>query len=288
MHIFVPEIGKRVKLSAREAREEKKNLLAHSHNCFADIQPKVHYINELKHIARKNAAADKVAKEKKAKEDAEAAEKKRREPAELRKALERGVELPLEEWLMATYYDEHIPSRCLSTLRSLEGEFHRAGEQNRDYGCLKGKKILDIGCGSEFTNDGNMLFVKLTGFSPWLCRALHKCGAVAVGVDIENNDGEKFEHRLADLSEPGALKKLFGEGESATFDAIVMSSFVNSKENDSSPQLKRMTTKEQRERIEAEMFEEALRLLKEGCLFIHDSRQYRKIDGKMLLVFTWD
>ena len=67
-----------------------------------------------------------------------------------------------------------------------------------------------------------------------------------------------------------------------------MSSFVNSKENDSSPQLKRMTTKEQRERIEAEMFEEALRLLKEGCLFIHDSRQYRKIDGKMLLVFTWD
>ncbi|MBT4387492.1 hypothetical protein HOK68_01650 [Candidatus Woesearchaeota archaeon] len=68
----------------------------------------------------------------------------------------------------------------------------------------KGKKILDLGCGSV-SSDFNTsydnyisacdddLISKYT-FYPWICRGLFELGAHPIGIDYGSLTGEKFEH----------------------------------------------------------------------------------------------
>lgn len=111
----------------------------------------------------------------------------------------------------------------------------------RKFGSLKnvkGKRILDLGCGSNYGSFDSDVFNKLASekgevgrtFEPWLCRALLELGADPVGIDIGNLEDEKFENYQIDLSKKGALDFL----PSKSFDGISMRVFLDS------PQLENM------------------------------------------------
>ncbi|OGE19452.1 hypothetical protein A3J19_02200 [Candidatus Daviesbacteria bacterium RIFCSPLOWO2_02_FULL_41_8] len=70
-------------------------------------------------------------------------------------------------------------------------------------GNIVGKRILDLGCGSN----GNTIDSKEFGalFRPWLCRTLLELGAEPIGVDFGDLNGEKFEAHSRDLSLPESL-----------------------------------------------------------------------------------
>jgi SAM-dependent methyltransferase len=118
---------------------------------------------------------------------------------------------------------------------------------------LRGKKILDIGCGSASSEDGLL-------FSPWFCRALQELGAHPVGVDIGDLEQEKFEHYQLDLSKPGALN-IFPDH---SFDAINIDSFLDS------PSL-RIRSSVPIGEIEKEIGSQAKRLLKPTGIFLNIS-----------------
>ena len=280
MRIFVPEIGKHIKLSAREARENKKTLLTRSPSCLVELPLKAHFINELKHIAKIKADADRIVDDKKAKDDAEAAETERKKPASLREALNHGEKLPIKEWLMATYDREHVSDFLEWELYNLLEPKFQKSKDSEPYESLRRKKILDLGCGSINSYVDNGVFAKPGDYEPWLCRALHKFGAKPIGVDIRSNEGEAFEHIQKDLSKPGALQSLFDASHDSSFDAIVVSMFV--KEN-CSPLLEKMTTEPQRMELEAEIMREVLRLLKDDGILLFETVRYRK-KGSMLLL----
>ncbi len=69
-------------------------------------------------------------------------------------------------------------------------------------GDVRGKKILDLGCGSMPQRDGDFLGRQ---FEPWLCRGLHILGAHSIGIDIGKLEKELFEHYSLDLTKEGCL-----------------------------------------------------------------------------------
>jgi SAM-dependent methyltransferase len=71
-------------------------------------------------------------------------------------------------------------------------------------GGVKGKVILDLGCGSrnpEREGGG----IDCLAFFPWLCRSLVYLGASPIGVDKGDLDGEEFAHHQVDLCREDAL-----------------------------------------------------------------------------------
>ena len=75
-------------------------------------------------------------------------------------------------------------------------------------GEVRGKTILDLGCGSNQPSlEGGGIFNDST-YEPWLCRGLHLLGANPIGVDIGSLDGEEFTHHQVDLSRLDSLKEI--------------------------------------------------------------------------------
>lgn len=71
-------------------------------------------------------------------------------------------------------------------------------------GDIKGKKILDLGCGSSLeTYEAKEFDPKM--YEPWLCRALFDAGANPIGIDVGNLDFEMFEHYRVDLLSQNSL-----------------------------------------------------------------------------------
>jgi len=127
---------------------------------------------------------------------------------------------------------------------------------------LKGKRILDLGCGSSLPEEGNRLF------EPWLCRSLFEIGVEVVGIDIQPSS-EPFEFRQLDLSQPKSLNEFSDK----SFDGIFSRALV-----DSPTFLKRKSVNEL-STIKRSLGNQIKRLLKENYLFliIEDSlRQNRK------------
>ncbi|MEK9157802.1 MAG: hypothetical protein AAB638_01300 [Patescibacteria group bacterium] len=106
---------------------------------------------------------------------------------------------------------------------------------------IKGKRILDLGCGHVPTPEQMALIetnksdptgqshseIKRQGvydsvigtqreFEPWFPRAIKELGADVVGVDIGNLEGEEFEHYQANFHNIGALNFLAAK----SFDGI--------------------------------------------------------------------
>lgn len=158
---------------------------------------------------------------------------------------------------------------------------------------LKGKRILDLGCGSIIPGHANVLIKEITQqknqgmseynspfygelqrilpfdmlmninfntgeynrtFEPWFDRVLVELGADPVGVDTGNLDGENFEHHNIDLTENGALD-LFPD---KSFDAIHSSLFFNS------PQLQNNIGREEITSLRSELLNQAKRLVKDN------------------------
>jgi hypothetical protein len=106
-------------------------------------------------------------------------------------------------------YYQLVETRVLFHLKQLRSAFSSLDE-------LRGKRILDIACGSR------NYFDDATGrFEPWMPRLLHSLGAVPVGIDLAQQEREAFESYQVDLTTPDALRFL----ESASFDATYVCGF---------------------------------------------------------------
>jgi hypothetical protein len=76
-------------------------------------------------------------------------------------------------------------------------------------GEMKGKAILDLGCGSKSPLlECPSGILKDKAFEPWLCRALVELGSKPIGIDIGNLEGETFRHYELNLYARGSLDYL--------------------------------------------------------------------------------
>lgn len=86
-----------------------------------------------------------------------------------------------------------------------EGDLYKLVEVFGSLDNLKGKRILDIGCGSVNSVDRERNY-ESRSFEPWFCRLLKELGADPVGIDINPDIGqEEFENHRLNLITPGEL-----------------------------------------------------------------------------------
>lgn len=74
-------------------------------------------------------------------------------------------------------------------------------------GTLKGKTILDIGCGAErsWDYDASQFAMGRRMYDPWLCRSLHELGANVIGIDGGSSNNEEYRHIQQNLMSSGKL-----------------------------------------------------------------------------------
>src|SRR2546428_3768782 len=123
---------------------------------------------------------------------------------------------------------------------------------------VRGKRILDIACGSNSSRSPDT-GERTATFEPWFCRLLLELGADPVGVDAGDLATERFEHHAADLSRIGALDFL----PDASFDGIQDSRLFGS------PEFLALLPRSQHAPIKAELQRQEKRLLKPGGVIIH-------------------
>ncbi|MGA2820823.1 MAG: hypothetical protein ABSF61_09240 [Anaerolineales bacterium] len=115
----------------------------------------------------------------------------------------------------------------------------RIGNAFGRFSNVKGKRILDIACGSNTSKAPTSLriptpFGKIeigratsgytAQFEPWFCRILLELGAHPVGVDLGDLEREAFEHYRVDLGQRGALGFLPGHSFAAVQDSRLFGS----------------------------------------------------------------
>jgi hypothetical protein len=140
---------------------------------------------------------------------------------------------------------------------------------------IRGKKILDIACGSNTSKAPESLsidtpFGKKTiartnkgytaQFEPWFCRILFALGADAVGIDFGDLDREPFTHYRVDLGQTGALDFLPDH----SFDGVQDSRLFGSPEFTA-----QFPQKTVRLKIAREIRQQEQRLLKATGIIIH-------------------
>jgi hypothetical protein len=144
------------------------------------------------------------------------------------------------------------------------------------FAMLKGKRILDIACGSSTSKTPSFIFVNTpfgegriqvpstegyaAQFEPWFCRILLELGADPVGIDLGNLDMEPFEHYHVNLGQAGALAFLA----EASFDAVHDSRLFGSPEFTA-----QFPNQEDRLKVAAEIWRQEKRLLKAKGIIIH-------------------
>jgi hypothetical protein len=149
-----------------------------------------------------------------------------------------------------------------------------------DFNAVKGKRVLDIACGSNTSSYPASVFVDTPSgersipasgpkgytvqFEPWFCRILLELGAWPVGIDIGDLDGERFEHYRADLGQPGALDFL----PDRSFDAVQDSRLFGSPEFTA-----QFPNPADRLRVAAVIWRQELRLLKPDGVVIHSDAE---------------
>jgi hypothetical protein len=123
----------------------------------------------------------------------------------------------------------------------LKQMFRRLANSFERLSNLRGKKILDIACGSNTSKLPATLYIDTpfgelvkgpekrgytAQFEPWFCRILFELGANAVGIDFGDNERELFTHYRVDLGQIGALNFL----PDRSFDAVQDSRLFGSPE----------------------------------------------------------
>jgi hypothetical protein len=167
------------------------------------------------------------------------------------------------------------------TLEIIQQLFERVIAAYGQLSLLRGKRILDIACGSHTSRapsrgyrirkrEGRGAERPLHGgytalFEPWFCRILSALGAQPVGIDIGDLGGEDFEHYQADLGRTGALDFL----PEHSFDAVHESRLFGSPEFTT-----QFPHRADALEIAREIVNQERRLLKEGGIIIHsDARK---------------
>jgi len=158
-------------------------------------------------------------------------------------------------------------------IKQLVGRIYRA---YGTFALLKGKRILDIACGSSTSKAPGFVFVNTpfgekritvssvdgytAQFEPWFCRILLELGADPVGIDLGNLEGESFKYYNVDLGKPGALNFLPDH----SFEAVHDSRLFGSPEFTA-----QFPNQEDRLKVASEILRQEQRLLKEKGIVIH-------------------
>lgn len=153
-------------------------------------------------------------------------------------------------------------------------------------GALRGLDILDIGCGSVETAKEERPS-EPRHFEPWMARFLQSVEARVVGIDIGDLSKERFRGYSIDLSKFDALNFL----SSSSFDIVHMRSLLD--KDAPSPELEGTLARNMNRRdyegraeymismmeMDVEIRKQALRLLREGGVFIYNRKAYKKVGG---------
>lgn len=143
---------------------------------------------------------------------------------------------------------------------------------------MKGKRVLNLGCGSECSGDDNC-FDQFVEKEPWMARIFHELGASVFEVDIARQPEKGGVANMArDLSRKHALSSLA----SGTFDYIICLRLIDFGEQESpienSKPLRETTLPKQRKMIVGNLMREIERLLCEK------GRVAALIDGNIVLL----
>ncbi|MGD0611727.1 MAG: hypothetical protein ABSB41_09450 [Anaerolineales bacterium] len=141
---------------------------------------------------------------------------------------------------------------------------------------LKGKRVLDIACGSNTSRAPSFVYIDTpfgetripvphtqgytAQFEPWFCRILLELGADPVGIDIGDLEAESFEHYAVDLGLPSGLDFL----PSHSFDALQDSRLFGSPEFTA-----RFPDRDSRLKVARALRDQEKRLLKADGVIVH-------------------
>ena len=157
---------------------------------------------------------------------------------------------------------------------------------------LFGKMILDIGCGSEQTLDGETfvirawrLFRKNYHFQPHYARMAFAGSAYITGIDAAPNMGEPFHDVQLDLTKKDALATFKDE----TFDIINNANFTAPLDHPSgvyafSPSFSQRVGYVRTFEISEHIHQEVIRLLNPGGMYTFREKLYRKERGGLELL----
>jgi 2-polyprenyl-3-methyl-5-hydroxy-6-metoxy-1,4-benzoquinol methylase len=115
--------------------------------------------------------------------------------------FERGLKLPIKDFMKATREYKKVEESLTAKYGKIAGTplfnmqaklgviMHKLGE-------IKGKTILDIGCGAVNSWDygGSVSAEQERYYDPWLCRVAHELGAKVTGIDGASSPNEEYTH----------------------------------------------------------------------------------------------
>lgn len=150
---------------------------------------------------------------------------------------------------------------------------------------LRGKKILDLGCGARAVP------AKLgeeehrhTHYEPWFARFASACGAEVTGIDRRPSPNEIYDHQEADITKPGTLQFLNG-----SFDIVNSSGLLigphrlqdASGLNVTAPELLETMGDSELKKLDDHITQEVTRILREGGYFLYNESVFQKQQGKL-------
>jgi hypothetical protein len=197
---------------------------------------------------------------------------------------------------------ENEPDRVLlrHTISALDDKYHLSEKVTREPGVedlvtqmigriasgfgkvtnVKGKRILDIACGSNTSKAPSFIYINTplgekririskteeytAQFEPWFCRILLELGANPVGIDSGDLENETFEHYRVDLGQRGALDFLPAH----SFDAVQDSRLFGSPEFTA-----QFPSQADRLQVAHEIRRQERRLLKADGIVIHSDAE---------------
>ncbi len=221
-------------------------------------------------------------------------------PKEIRESVYSLVHGPGRNWpvtdFMRQIIDQHLPNlgkypdiyRTPEQVRwSVAGGVRKQLEVafNLLDGNVKGKNILDLGCGSMDDNVEERNYMFFDQNQPWFCRVMQRLSAHAIGIDVGSLAGEEFDAHQLDLCENDALGFL----EDNSIDLGISNRLFNS------PELERRITglgwghgsHVPGEALGEILLPQLVRVVKPGCYFTYyaDTNQYGTLQRE--IPFGW-
>ncbi len=177
-------------------------------------------------------------------------------------------------------------------LRILRTQYVKIFLVSEGFERLRGKKVLDLGCGSIFAEKDVSGIAAQRQYEPWFARLAKAAGADVIGIDIQPNDTEEFTHVRKDLTKPSVLA-MFPD---CAFDIVNSSAFLvphgkmdtSSRGLDiTSPTLyeilrcNALKTEKDIKRLDEQINAQVERILKEGGWYIYNEELFVKRNGKL-------
>lgn len=136
---------------------------------------------------------------------------------------------------------------------------------------VRGKIILDLGCGSIGGTYESESMNKERQFEPWLSRILHAIGGRPIGIDVGDLSEEHFEHYSRDLTKKEALSMISDD----SVDLAFATAFYDS------PELGKRSGASfhdsQKESVRQKLLPQLKRVLKDDAVFLESDAAFEDV-----------